>query len=117
MILYVSTFQPRKNHLGLLDAVERLWSQGLEFELKLVGAWAGNLAVLKKIRALRAKDRAVIWLKHIDDKTLHALYRECAFTVYPSFMEGFGLPIVVIICHRQHCIRGSIGAIGEVDCD
>ena len=114
IVLYVSTFQPRKNHLGLLEAAERLWSNGLEFELKLVGAWAGNFSVLKKIRELRAKDRPVVWLKHVDDKTLHALYRECAFTVYPSLMEGFGLPIVESLWHGKPCVCGGNGALGEV---
>jgi glycosyltransferase involved in cell wall biosynthesis len=113
-LLCVSTFVPRKNHLALLDAAEDLWSNGLDFELKLVGAWAGNWPVLFKIRALRAKERAVVWLKHVDDQTLHALYRECAFTVYPSLMEGFGLPIAESLWHGKPCICGDDGALGEV---
>lgn len=113
-VLYVSTFQPRKNHLGLLAAAERLWHDGLEFELKLIGAWAGNLSVLKKIRALRTKGRPLVWLKHVDDKTLHAQYRECAFTVYPSLMEGFGLPIAESLWHGKPCVCGGNGALGEV---
>lgn len=114
IVLYVSTFQPRKNHLGLLEAAERIWSSGLKFELKLVGAWAGNLSVLKKIRALRSKGCPLVWLKHVDDKTLHGLYRECAFTVYPSLMEGFGLPIVESLWHGKPCVCGGNGALGEV---
>ena len=114
ILLYVSTFQPRKNHLGLLDAAERLWLDGLKFELKLVGAWAGNFSVLSKLRALRANGRPLVWLKHVDDKTLHALYRECAFTVYPSLMEGFGLPITESLWHGKPCVCGGNGALGEV---
>ena len=113
-LLCVSTFVPRKNHLGLLDAAERLWSKDLEFELKLVGSWAGNWPVLLKIRALRAKGRPLVWLKHVDDQTLHALYRECAFTVYPSLMEGFGLPIAESLWHGKPCICGGNGALGDV---
>jgi glycosyltransferase involved in cell wall biosynthesis len=113
-VLCVSTFVPRKNHLVLLDAAESLWSNGLNFELKLVGAWAGNWPVLFKIRALRAKGRALDWLKHVDDQTLHTLYRECAFTVYPSLMEGFGLPIAESLWHGKPCICGGNGALGEV---
>jgi glycosyltransferase involved in cell wall biosynthesis len=113
-VLCVSTFVPRKNHLALLDAAEQLWASGLEFELKLVGAWAGNFAVSKKIRALRSKGRSLVWLKHVDDKTLHARYRECAFTVYPSLMEGFGLPIVESLWHGKPCVCGGNGALGEV---
>lgn len=114
IVLCVSTFVPRKNHLALLDAAEQLWASGAEFELKLVGAWAGNFAVSKKIRALRSKGRSLVWLKHVDDKTLHALYRECAFTVYPSLMEGFGLPIAESLWHGKPCVCGDNGALGEV---
>jgi glycosyltransferase involved in cell wall biosynthesis len=113
-VLCVSTFVPRKNHLALLSAAEDAWSNGLEFELKLVGSWAGNWSVLLKIRALRAKGRPLTWLKHVDDETLHALYRECAFTVYPSLMEGFGLPIAESLWHGKPCICGGNGALGEV---
>ena len=114
IVLYVSTFVPRKNHLGLLQAAEQLWESDLGFELKLVGAWAGNFSVLSKIRALRAKGRPLVWLKHVDDKILHALYRECAFTVYPSLMEGFGLPIAESLWHGKPCVCGDNGALGEV---
>jgi glycosyltransferase involved in cell wall biosynthesis len=113
-VLCVSTFVPRKNHLGLLDAAERLWSNGLEFELKLVGSWAGNWPVLLQIRALRARGRPLTWLKHVDDQTLHTLYRQCAFTVYPSLMEGFGLPIAESLWHGKPCVCGGNGALGEV---
>jgi glycosyltransferase involved in cell wall biosynthesis len=114
VVLCVSTFVPRKNHLALLDAAEQLWANGLEFELKLVGAWAGNFPVLRKIRALRAKQRPLVWLKHVNDETLHALYRECTFTVYPSLMEGFGLPIAESLWHGKPCVCGGNGALGEV---
>src|SRR2546423_3746426 len=113
-VLCVSTFVPRKNHLALLDAAEQLWSSGLDFELKLVGAWAGNFPVLRKIRALRAKGRQLDWVKHVDDETLHRLYRDCGFTVYPSLMEGFGLPIAESLWHGKPCICGGNGALGEV---
>ena len=114
IVLCVSTFVPRKNHLSLLDAAEQIWSSGVNFELKLVGAWAGNFAVLRGIRELRSRGRSVIWLKHVDDRTLHALYRECAFTVYPSLMEGFGLPIGESLWHGKPCVCGGNGALGEV---
>jgi len=113
-LLCVSTFVPRKNHLGLLEAAEQLWGGGLQFELKLVGAWAGNFAVMRKIRLLKSQGRALHWLKHVDDETLHALYRECSFSVYPSLMEGFGLPIAESLWHGKPCLCGGNGALGEL---
>src|SRR4029077_20256229 len=106
VVLCVSTFVPRKNHLALLSAAEDVWANGLDFELKLVGAWAGNWPVLFKICALRAKGRPLDWLKHVDDQTPHSLYRECAFTVYPSLMECFGLPIAERLWRGKACICG-----------
>jgi len=113
-LLCVSTFVPRKNHLGLLEAAEQLWRGGLQFELKLVGAWAGNFAVMRKIRVLKSQGRALHWLKHVDDETLHALYRECSFSVYPSLLEGFGLPIAESLWHGKPCLCGGNGALGEL---
>src|ERR1051325_5807450 len=39
---------------------------------------------------------------------------ECAFTVYPSLMEGFGLPIAESLWHGKPCVCGGNGALGEV---
>jgi glycosyltransferase involved in cell wall biosynthesis len=114
IVLCVSTFVPRKNHLALLDAAQQLWAANIDFELKLVGAWAGNFPVLRRIRGLQGKGERLSWLKHVDDETLHTLYRECAFTVYPSLMEGFGLPIAESLWHGKPCVCGGNGALGEV---
>jgi glycosyltransferase involved in cell wall biosynthesis len=37
MIACVGSFEPRKNHLTFLAAAEKLWLQGHDFELQLVG--------------------------------------------------------------------------------
>ena len=42
---------------------------------------------------LQAAGGPVRWLRHVDDGTLRRAYEECAFTVFPSLVEGFGLPI------------------------
>jgi glycosyltransferase involved in cell wall biosynthesis len=52
------------------------------------------------------------WLRHVDDQTLLRAYRECRFTVYPSIMEGFGLPIVESLAHGKPCVCGGNGALG-----
>jgi glycosyltransferase involved in cell wall biosynthesis len=56
----------------------------------------------------------VRWLQHVDDVTLLRAYRECRFTVYPSLMEGFGLPIAESLWHGKPCVCGGNGALGEV---
>jgi glycosyltransferase involved in cell wall biosynthesis len=116
-ILYVSRLKLRKNHLLLLDACESLWREGEQFCLDLIGiedAFTDTRTILRKVRALAAKGRPVRWLKHISEAELDQAYRDCAFTVFPSRLEGFGLPIIESLWHGRPVICGRNGAIGEV---
>jgi glycosyltransferase involved in cell wall biosynthesis len=114
VILCVSSFNARKNHLRLFDAAKRLWDSRVEFELQLVGSstnWGRRVAL--EVQRLQLFGRPIHWLKHVDDRTLHQAYRECLFTVYPSLMEGFGLPILESLWHGKPCVCGGNGALGE----
>jgi glycosyltransferase involved in cell wall biosynthesis len=116
LILYVSSFHARKNHLALLRAAEKLWQQGLSFELYLIGRSVGPPLnkIVRQIWKLQMRGRPLHWLRHVSDETLLREYRHCGFTVYPSLMEGFGLPIVESLGHGKPCICGGNGALGEV---
>ena len=116
MIACVGSFEPRKNHLTLLAAAEKLWLQGHDFELHLVGRTTGYYApkMLPTVWRLQRRGRPLRWLRHVNDETLHEVYRSCRFTVYPSLFEGFGLPIAESLWHGKPCICGGNGALGEV---
>ena len=60
------------------------------------------------------RGRPLRWLRHVNDETLLRAYRECRFTVYPSLMEGFGLPITESLIHGKPCVCGGNGALGEI---
>jgi len=116
-IIYVSRLKLRKNHLVLFEACERLWAQGTDFALDLIGiedAFTDTRKILRRMRALAKKGRRVQWRKHISDAELAQAYRECSFTVFPSQLEGFGLPIIESLWHGRPVICGGSGAIGEV---
>ncbi len=116
-LLYVARIEPHKNHLRLLEACEKLWRQGLPFSLRLIGgksypdhAWR----VAARLRWLRAKGRNVTWDQHVSEDQLHAAYRDASFTVFPSLLEGFGLPIIESLWHGRPVICGNDGAIDEL---
>ncbi len=115
-VVCVGTFEPRKNHLGLLEAAAQIWRRGVDFELILIGRttaqWGSR--VLEVIDSLQAEGRPIRWLRHVDDRSLHAAYEACEFTVFPSFVEGFGLPILESLWYGRPCVCGSNGAIGEI---
>ena len=116
LILCVSTLGYNKNHLTLLEAVEKLWSDDMHFELELVGqadpSWTPK--VLNVLDGLISKHRPVKWLQHVDQETLEQKYASCSFTAYPSLYEGFGLPVLESLIRGKPCICGKNGALGEV---
>ncbi len=114
-VLCVSTIEGRKNHLALLEASETLWAEGLEFELQLVGLARADTAgaALARIRALQQAGRPLLHAGAVPEAALHAAYRQCSFTVYPSLIEGFGMPVLESLQYGKPCVCSGAGALGE----
>jgi len=116
-IIYVSRLKLRKNHLVLFKACESLWKKGENFSLDLIGiedAFTDTRKILREMRRLASQGYPVQWRKHISNAELTEAYRDCSFTVFPSRLEGFGLPIIESLWHGRPVICGRNGAIGEV---
>jgi glycosyltransferase involved in cell wall biosynthesis len=90
-VLYVGTIDRRKDYRTLLAAVARL-----EPDLHLVIAGtiiAGRTDFLETVAALGLGPRVRV-LGYVPERDLLPLYRGAAAFVYPSFYEGFGLPVI-----------------------
>lgn len=114
-VLSVGSIEGRKNHLALLEAAEQLWQGGRQFELHLIGLAQRETgrAALERIAALQAARRPLRYVGAVDGAALEAAYAACTFTVYPSLMEGFGLPVFESIARHRPCICSGRGALGE----
>jgi glycosyltransferase involved in cell wall biosynthesis len=114
-ILSVGSIEGRKNHVALLEACEQLWRRGCHFELHLIGLARPETAraAVERIATLQAAGRSLRYDGAADDDTLTAAYAACRFTVYPSLMEGFGLPVLESLVHGKPCICSGRGALGE----
>jgi len=115
VILCVGSIEGRKNHPALLDACDQLWARGMRFELHLIGLAHPQTgrAALEKIAAFQCAGRPLRYDGAVDDAAVIAAYRACTFTVYPSLMEGFGLPVLESLAHGKPSICSSRGALGE----
>ncbi|HVU16298.1 MAG TPA: glycosyltransferase family 1 protein [Candidatus Didemnitutus sp.] len=116
IVLSVGTIEGRKNHRALLDAAEQLWREGLAFDLELIGLARPATApeASTQLQALRKSGRPVRVHGSVSEAALHEAYARCAFTVYPSLMEGFGLPVIESLGHGKPCVCSSRGALGEI---
>lgn len=114
-VLCVGSIEGRKNHVTLLDACAQLWAQGLPFTLEIVGGLQRETggAAHTRLRALQAAGHPLHYHGWLDDEALRAAYGRSAFTVYPSLLEGFGLPVWESLRQGVPCICSARGAIAE----
>jgi glycosyltransferase involved in cell wall biosynthesis len=115
-VLCVASLDPRKNHAVLLDAFEIVCRELPESdtELHLVGdVYKPAPAAADAVVQATQRNPRIKWHGRVDREQLHALYRTCAFTVYPSLLEGFGLPVVESLWFGKPCICSDAGPMGE----
>ena len=115
ILLSVGSIEGRKNHLALLEACAQLWAAGEKFSLQLIGLAHSQTgaAALAQIRALQAAGRPLRYDGPVSDAAVAAAYAACTFTVYPSLIEGFGLPVIESLSHGKPCLCSARGALGE----
>ncbi|MDB6093837.1 MAG: glycosyl transferase group 1 [Verrucomicrobia bacterium] len=116
IVLSVGTLEGRKNHLSLFAAAESLWARGEKFQLRVVGSVQAETgqAALVRLRSLQAAGWPLRYDGALPDAEVAAAYAESTFTVYPSFVEGFGLPIIESLARGRPCICSGHGALGEL---
>lgn len=102
-ILTVGDLQPRKNHLGLIQAFEGLVQTYPQLRHKLVCA-GKDTWFTPQIREAAKNSRVanrVVFTGFVEDGDLLRLYNACDCFVFPSFYEGFGIPILeAMACGR-----------------
>ena len=116
-VLCVGTIEVRKNHMYLIKIWERLIKEfrGSIPNLVFVGKWGWQIDELRK--HLDGSDylggRLFIY-NGISDAELAFLYRNCLMTIYPSFAEGWGLPVGESLGYGKPCLVSKVTSLPEV---
>ena len=116
-ILSVSSIQPRKNLIRLIEAyscLRGLRPEGKLPQLILVGkrGWLDNETFRAAQRHSANND--IAFTGYVAEKDLPALYSGATCFVYPSFFEGFGLPVLEAMQCGAPVIAGNRTSIPEV---
>ncbi|OQX57379.1 MAG: hypothetical protein B5M52_07590 [Helicobacteraceae bacterium 4484_230] len=116
--LFVSTIEPRKNHAYLLDAFEILWKRGADIQLLFVGrlGWK-NEDILQRIYSHPYYNKRLFMFNDLDDSALLYCYRHAHMLLFPSFTEGYGLPIVESLHYGLPVLASDIAVHHEVGQD
>jgi len=111
-VLLVSTLEPRKNHRTAFEAWLALADTLGEAHVPRLVCVGGrgwlNEDLHQMLRDSPALRRMVLILHGIPDDTLATLYEHCLFALYPSFYEGWGLPVSEALSY------GKVPAISRV---
>lgn len=115
LVLVVGSHEPRKNHLAVLHAAERLWRRGHRFSLTFIGgnSW-GSDEFTDRLTASQGAGRPVESVSKLPDRLLWAAYRLARCTVFPSLNEGFGLPVAESLSAGTPAITSDFGSMREI---
>lgn len=115
-VLTVGDLQPRKNQVGLVRAFRELIASApqLPHLLVLAGKETWNSSqVREEIRRSGMQERIVL-TGFVSEDDLLCLYNAADVFVFPSFYEGFGLPVIEAMACGRPVICSSSGALPEV---
>jgi glycosyltransferase involved in cell wall biosynthesis len=122
--LMVGTIEPRKGYLQTLQAFDRVWAQGVDANLVIVGkeGWkplpdAQRRDIPQTVQALRSHPelgQRLFWLEGISDEYLEKVYAAASCLIAASFDEGFGLPLIEAAKHGLPLLVRDIPVFREV---
>jgi glycosyltransferase involved in cell wall biosynthesis len=112
-ILFLGTLEPRKNIPTLLKAFAGIMEQ-IPHDLVLVGqkGWKWE-PVFREMERPDLKER-VHWVGYVSDSERVCFYNAAEFLAYPSWYEGFGMPLLEAMQCGCPVITSRVSAMPEV---
>ena len=117
-ILYVGSMNKRKNFIGVIKAFELLNRK--DYELLIVGNFSANFSIddNDKIILEKIKENSNIYFtSNINNTELIKIYNDSKLFLFPSFYEGFGLPVLEAMACGTPVICSDCSSIPEVGGD
>jgi alpha-1,2-rhamnosyltransferase len=113
--IVVCTIEPRKNHAYVLTVFEQLWAQGLDMTLCFIGrpGWLVD-SLMRRIHQHPYWQRQLYHFADITDQELVFCYRQAQLLLFPSFIEGFGLPIIEALHYGTPVFASDIAVHREI---
>jgi glycosyltransferase involved in cell wall biosynthesis len=115
--LIVSTIEARKNHMLLF----RVWRRMLE-EMPARSiptlVFAGRVGwlvddLMRQIANTNNLNGKLVLIENPTDSELRALYEGCQFSMFPSFFEGWGLPVTESLALGKPCLTSDRTSLPE----
>lgn len=115
VLLSVGIIEPRKNQALLLEVCSALWSEGLKFELHLIGRVNPYFGppIVARIKELQKRHPGLHFHQAAPDGVVADLYRRARLSVFPTIAEGCGLPLLESLWNGVPCVCSDLPVLLE----
>ena len=115
-VMTVGDLQRRKNHIGLIEAFTELLEThpALPHHLVIVGKETWHASEIRDAARRSSASTRIHFTGFVSDEEVLRLYGACDLFVYPSFYEGFGLPILEAMACARAVACSNTSAMPEV---
>lgn len=113
-VLFLGTLEKRKNVIGTIKAFEILCSRGFAGKLVLAGAWGtGSEEIKEALEASPAKAQ-ILHLNYVPNTQVQGLFKNAKVFVFPSWYEGFGIPVLEAMTLGCPVVTSQGGVLEEI---
>lgn len=112
-LLYISSFEQRKNHKTLIEAFQKIAHQ-TNVNLICVGRPKETYSSIKALVDELNLSNRVKLISNASSEELQQYLSECHGFIYPSFYEGFGIPLLEAMQHGVPCACSDIPVFKEI---
>lgn len=113
--LFAGVLKERKNVAGIIKAFALFARRNATHDLLIVGKTGGAYTEsLRRLAHALGVGQRVRFLGYVTDAQLSYLYDKAQALVFPSFIEGFGMPVLEAMHAGLPVITSDSGALAEV---
>jgi glycosyltransferase involved in cell wall biosynthesis len=115
--LVVSTIEARKNHALLFRIWRRMLNESPREHVPTL-VFAGRVGwlvddLMRQIANTGYLDGKLMVIENPSDAEIIGLYQGCLFTMFPSFSEGWGLPVTESLAFGKPCLISNRTSLPE----
>lgn len=107
-ILNVGTIEERKNLLNVVKAIK-----GTKIPLVVVGRKTRYYQKIENFLKKNKMEKQVLFLEGVSMDELACLYKLADIFVYPSFFEGFGIPVIEALFSKTVVVTSNTSCLPE----
>lgn len=113
-ILYLGTLEPRKNIEAIVEGFALYRRHGGDLKLVIAGkkGWMYD-SIFERVKG-HSLENEVIFTGYVDENDKPCIYKMCQLFIFPSFYEGFGIPVIEAMAAGVPVITSNTSSLPEV---